>query len=211
MPFGAPADPFSTRRFACLLAWLFACLASRNHTEWGTKSSEDVSSLSVVPLASFRRSTSEKRDRCPCARFLCSDFAEQYFGLSPRRRCGPATWHREHVLQDRVGQAILARMVGQGYCFGATRQTARARRMPRAPRMPKRRWCHCAQSSDMKQVCVPAKSVMRVKATLVPLRPGIRHQPKWCPNLGIWVSWVGPGGFPEGSRGGPGGVPRGPV
>ena len=69
MPFGAPADPFSTRRFACLLAWLFACLASRNHTELGTKSSEDVSSLSVVPLASFRRSTSERRDRCPCARF----------------------------------------------------------------------------------------------------------------------------------------------
>ena len=38
MPFGAPADPFSTMRFACLLVWFFACLASWNHTEVGSKS-----------------------------------------------------------------------------------------------------------------------------------------------------------------------------
>ena len=38
MPFGAPADPFSTMRFACLLVWLFACLASWDHTEMGSKS-----------------------------------------------------------------------------------------------------------------------------------------------------------------------------
>ena len=38
MPFGAPADPFSTMRFACLLVWFFAYLASWNHTKVGSNS-----------------------------------------------------------------------------------------------------------------------------------------------------------------------------
>ena len=38
MPFGAPADPYSTMRDAGLLVLFFACSASWNHSEVGSKS-----------------------------------------------------------------------------------------------------------------------------------------------------------------------------